>query len=256
VISDHGDRALLVARRGESVRVARVDLVSKRQQPWCDVPLSAFALDFDGSVWYVAREGTLHAIDTTSSGWEHLWQVGEEAARIGAIARNATALSALFLFESLIGSEDDNRSDEVWTFDLPSHRLRGRRQTGANDPAFRGVLSPGGRLAVVDGGDAAIGAVRVLENGAWRPALAPYLGEQRLRMTDDWLLVTREIGDREVVQLLDTARLAPRARVEMQGALRAGGRIDKEHLLVFDDRGRLLVISLRSGSVLREMRLS
>ena len=78
----------------------------------------------------------------------------------------------------------------------------------------------------------------------------PWLGES-------WLVAVEEGDNGPVAHLLDTAQLGTRVRIALDGKdVRLGARLGRERVLLFDSRGRLLVISLQSGSVLRELRLS
>src|SRR5262249_13872112 len=122
VISDLADRAILAARRGEVVRLSRLDIAGKRVQTWCEARVSTFALDFDGLTWFVAREGTLYAIDAIGARWEHLWKVDEERALAIAIRRNAAAMSVWFNLRV------QPMRNEVWTYELPSLTLRRRQE--------------------------------------------------------------------------------------------------------------------------------
>src|SRR5262249_20225992 len=57
VVSDHGDCAIAMARRGEVWRLARLDLLSRHAEEWCEAHVDAFASDYDGSMWFIgARE--------------------------------------------------------------------------------------------------------------------------------------------------------------------------------------------------------
>ena len=79
IASDHGDRAILAAKRGEVCRLSRLDLLGRRVRPWCDARIDHFAPDFDGLTWFASRAGTLYAIDATAPRFEH-WKVDEAGA--------------------------------------------------------------------------------------------------------------------------------------------------------------------------------
>ncbi len=60
-----------------------------------------------------------------------------------------------------------------------------------------------------------------------------------------------------MVHLLDGKGSRPSLQIELGAALRPPGvRVQGERLLVFDEGGRVLVVSLRTGAVLREHRVS
>lgn len=249
VMSDHGDRALLLAGRGETVRIARLDLARRRQQPWCDARFGAHACDFDGSIWHVASGDTLYAIDAAQAGWEHLWQVSEPGATFLAVARDETSLSALLAF--------GGGRNEVWTFELPSHRLRSRVHVESAGRMAAASLSPEGDLVAFKR-ESREGTRFFLHKGHDDILIAsePAKRIREALLTSRWLAAAGSEGDASGVDLFDTATTELRLRVGLLGSERTGCRVRGDHLLVFDDRGRLLVISLRTGAVIRETYLT
>jgi hypothetical protein len=61
---------------------------------------------------------------------------------------------------------------------------------------------------------------------------------------------------RTVIHVLDTGNLADRVRITIDGGKPARVRIQADRLIVFDNGGRVIVVSLSSGGVLREHRLT
>jgi hypothetical protein len=62
--------------------------------------------------------------------------------------------------------------------------------------------------------------------------------------------------DRATVLLIDTAERRVHAQIELERAgQRCDARLAGESPVVFDGHGRLLVVSLASGAVVRELRL-
>ncbi len=137
VMSDNGSRAILLAKRGEAFQLSRLDLRSQRCEPWCNARFDLFAPDFDGLSWFVARGGTLYAIDALASRWEHMWKVDEDAGTIASVRRNANAVSAFFKWK--------DRFAESWTYDYPSLILRDRCQINQGEGEFTSeCVSPSG----------------------------------------------------------------------------------------------------------------
>lgn len=250
VMSDHGDRAILVMRRGESCRLSRVDLLTRQVSRWCDARFDCFATDFDGLTWFVARGDTVYAVSATSERWEYLWTVTEPGARVGALRRDAASACVWYW-----GQE----SGEVWRFELPSITLRDRRQILHADTRFvAGAVSPRGDFVGwgLDGAGALSAWAWV--RGRWQsvPALPKTLPESAY-VTETWFAVPVTHPERTTIHLCDVASRRERARIELEGARRGAGlRFRGDHLTVFDGRGRVIVVSLRSGEVLREHRIS
>jgi len=315
VLSDHGDRAIAVAFRGDEVtRLARVDLVERRARPWCDAKLDTWAANFDGSVWYVAHGGTLFAIDALSSGWDDLFRQEERGASAAAIARDDKSVSVLF-------SRDDavvGGADEVWMFDAASLTLRRRRQV-LRDPAQSVfALSPDGTLASC----AKIGSAKeqnapaeevdpaaehdtweargtVHDGSAWAEtdvvgSLRSDVAFRPLSVSVAWLSFVRVTEHHARIFLCDAASRKHKAVFELAcgiprpgdmrwererfgdsrfagvrfgggparanlgtlaGRARRPGALEEERVLVFDAQGRLLVMSLVDGTILREFRV-
>ncbi|WP_394847020.1 protein phosphatase 2C domain-containing protein [Pendulispora brunnea] len=150
VISDHGDRAILVAPRGETWRLARLDILARKVRPWCDARIDHFADTFDGAVWYVSRGDTLFAIDVLCTDWEHLWEVHDPDFSIRSIGRSPQSVSAYF-------QRRTDLHDEIWTFEAKTHTLRQRAPVNPPSALFRfDAAGPGGACAgwfKVDNGD-------------------------------------------------------------------------------------------------------
>ena len=288
VMSDHGDRALLLAQRGEVFRISRLDLISRRLRPWRDARFDQFAPDFDGLTWFVAREGALYAIDATASDWRHVWKVVEDEALVRQIRRSAVWLSAHF--HSI---REHGLRSEVWTYELPGLVLRRRE----------GALADGENTARLDAGvglGMSLAPLGIAADGAfagWKRMTPPSTGEEggsageliqahgKMKiagkpwvelpfvagsspgapcLAEKWAAAA-DIGRRVVrIQLVDLPGQRPpqdhvsrvRAVIALEMAGSAGIRMQGERMVVFDQCGRLLVLCLKTGAVVREHRLA
>ena len=88
VISDNGDRAIALARRGEVWRLSRLDLIEWRCEDWCDAQIDAFAPNYDGSLWFLGAKGDFYAIDANSKSFEALWRVPDAGNKVLSVARS------------------------------------------------------------------------------------------------------------------------------------------------------------------------
>lgn len=256
VLSDHGDRVILVAPRGEAYRLARLELLTRRVRSWCDAGMDRFAPGFDGSTWLVSRRGALFAIDATSERWEELWTVSEPRSSVSAIQRDARGASAWF-------ERVEDASGEVWTFECPSHTLRQRRPVQAPELVHARVSSAGLLAGWQRQGEESGLLARLHAGDAWKdlPHIAPRPGYPP-DLTDDWVVVPLAGPEGMLAHLHDTSSLQERAMIRLDGLAsradvpRIGLRFREDRLLVFDAWGRILVISLKTGSVIRELRVS
>ena len=119
VISDTGDRAIALARRGEVWRLSRLDLVQWRSEDWCDAHIDAFARNFDGSLWFLGAKGDFYAIDAHSKSFEALWRVPEAGAKVLKVARSESSCS-------FVTASSESSELEEWIYWLPFLALRKR----------------------------------------------------------------------------------------------------------------------------------
>ena len=75
VPAPRGRLMLGAARRDESWRFSKLDLVAGRGRRWIDIAADAFAPTFDGSKLWLARGQTLYAVDVTSDTYRALWHL-------------------------------------------------------------------------------------------------------------------------------------------------------------------------------------
>src|SRR5207237_808248 len=80
--------------RRAATRVARIDLLGRRAEHWCDARIDACAYDFDGALWFVAAHGALLAVDATAAPFGALWRTGG-LGPIAHVARNSARCVAL-----------------------------------------------------------------------------------------------------------------------------------------------------------------
>ncbi len=111
VVSDHGDRAIALARRGDIWRLAKLDFANRRAEPWCDARLDAFAPNYDGALWFASGPDGLLAVETAAAGLEGSWGVSRLPGPTLAIARDAGRCSLVF------GADEEGH--EVWTYRAP-----------------------------------------------------------------------------------------------------------------------------------------
>lgn len=256
VISDLGDRAILVARRGEILRLSRLDVVEGRVRGWCDARVTKFAPDFDGLTWFVARGGAVYAVDATAPKWAHLWKVDEERAFAASIQRNADAMSVLF--DRPAHARGEPRCHEVWTYQLPSLTLRHRVPIHNDDPLgrFLCVIAPSGGALTLREGEGCFTSRLII--GSQKSFSVPSEGTPHgFWLTDSWIAVSGAAENGLDLSLLDRTALQVRAKIRLEGHFENSCRIrlQGDHLLVFD-AGRVFAVSLQTGTVTNEHRLT
>lgn len=251
VISDHGDRAIIVARRGAICRLARIDLVRRKAERWFDARLDYFAHSFDGSIWFVSNERGVFAIDALEDSFTSIWELKEP----DCLAISSSSTSASFL----IGSE-------LWIFDLPSFRLRKRHPLPIDEktvPRYVTLASNGTTLCW-------------LHEDQWQSGKAAFVRAYE----HTWVLLNKLLPDKQVagprVLADETARWGaffhhmPQAmkldvfdlqtqklRLELQldGRFEPCGRFQEGKLVLADMSGRVLVIDVERSRLLNEWRI-
>ena len=115
-------RALLLAHRDETIRVAKLDLSSRQTSLWGDIRADCFADSFDGATWLAASDGRIRAFDMTGGAPSSLWDSGDLGGHASKMAISRASLAVLV--ERRLTNE---AKCESWRFELPSLILRERR---------------------------------------------------------------------------------------------------------------------------------
>lgn len=270
VLSDQGDRALALAPRGEAMRLAKLDFANRRAASWCETHLDACSWSYDGSLWFVAAQGSLFAIDTTAEKFGALWHT-PEVGDVASIERSfqSCAFITRFMVRENFGLRIREKW-ERWQLEVPSLTLR-----------HRTIISDWG--GVIDAGTGPdISAKTVTPDGNWarltggfdKPAILNYNTREieiaketvatiySLQGHPDWwaCFVITQKGEegtpRLELTLIDRAKHQQRLRLALNGARSMQARFSDKHLALCDDRGRLLVFDLERGALEKNFRLS
>ncbi|HEV8580688.1 MAG TPA: hypothetical protein VGX68_16605 [Thermoanaerobaculia bacterium] len=248
VVSDHGDRAIALARRGDAWRLARLDFLSRKAETWCEARLQAFAPAFDGALWFVAGADGLVAVEPAAERFDGSWGVSRLPGETLAIARSSTRCSLAF----------DGDGPEVWTYELPSLTLRRRDSVPPAVGLRRSplmALSPEGMLVETFGGSGrrivlhVQGASRfaVTLRGQGKPAEPAVAG--------DWAALPVHTPEAILIHLVHLPSAAVRAEIALDRAAQVTLRLTPQSLTLADDRGRVMVLDLENGQVRRDFRV-
>ncbi|MFL5351002.1 bpX6 domain-containing protein [Archangium sp.] len=242
VLSRHEDRALALAPRGTLKRVSRLDLVRRRAEPWCDLRADAFAPEYDGSLWFLAVEDTVMAVDALAPEPRALWRVSQVGGHVFAVAAGPSELSFVMLKGDL--------ELERWTYALPDSRLRSRQPLpgGPVEQVRHVSLRMDGELAVL-----APEGVRWF--GPARQELLPQLPETALAglvLGGAWFAVLRRPPEGGAwIRLHERKSGTLLAQFMFEGEHPVGVRFLNGELLLFDAVGRLARVDPGRGEVRR-----
>jgi hypothetical protein len=250
VVSDLGDRAIALARRGTAWRLARIDLASRRAEAWCDARFEAWAPDYDGALWLVVSQDGLVAVDATSRRFDGPWGAPFAGTQVLALARSATRCSLV------TGGEEP----ESWTYELPALQLRNRQDVPI---VARGGVGGPRQLAVAPDGTVAeqwvSAAVLHLKIHGSPLLQVPLPGEDwepgDLALTGDWLVGSARGPGAARVFMIHRGAGRVKAEVLLGRAQRVNLHLQGQNLCLTDDRGRVLVLDLEYGQIRRDLRL-
>jgi hypothetical protein len=265
VISDNGNRAIALARRGEVWRLSRLDLVHWRAEDWCDAQIDAFAPNYDGSLWFLGAQGDFYAIDAQAKGFEALWRVRDAGDTVLSVSRSESNCSFL--------TASNESGLEQWHYRLPLLTLRGRLSPPR--PPDNGIcvrrcdtFSPDG--VYVD--QSFYCTIDASENIVPLPSLSlrvfeGQLARLELSIGDDSCdpLMPEILGKKIVSPVVakDVLRVCVydlqsndvTAQLFLEGATQASTRLTENTLTVADNLGRVFVFDLRRNCTIRNFRI-
>ncbi|HEV2846298.1 MAG TPA: hypothetical protein VG477_15685, partial [Thermoanaerobaculia bacterium] len=238
VISDHGDRALALAKRGGIWRIARLDFAARRGEHWCDAPLEAWAPDYDGALWFVATPRELLVAEVSASSLDGSWGLSHLPGRVLTLARSVNRCSILFSGEEA----------ELWTYELPSLVLRRREVVPSGFGARRShapALCPDGAVAApLPGGPGRNPSVRVYDEGLSEISLPGPGRTGEPAIFGNWIAQAVHEPDAGVVYLIHRPSGAVLGEFALGRAGKIALRLTGQSLTIADDRGRVLVVDL------------
>ena len=245
VVSMHGDRALAVVPRGDATRIARVDVARRRAEPWTEARLVAHARRFDGASWLVALPGAGPA------GSARLALLDCLEPRLVALAQLPVTGTVRALF-----------ADAMPPGSAPS-------------PPAPGARLVSGELDALELRELGLAPLRLARSaqlateGTWGPRVAVALrADEGVDTSPGWVVTWGPVpagdagpGRSPSVQVTAYARdgqtsptALPRLVLTLAGATRVRARLTDDTVVVADDRGRVLVLDLALGAVLRSLR--
>ncbi len=234
VVADNGLRALALARRGEAWRVTPVDPIRRTAGDGVVLRLDAFAPDFDGTLWFVARDDAVMALDVLDPELAALWRLRDVGGPVGAVARARDACLVLV----------DGPTSEIWRLSLPDFVLRARADAAKElgEVTLGAPLSGHGAIVLPCEERSSL-----LFAGA-RPRAA-VLVTGVLAASPAWV-----VSRGETVQVR-TSEGEARADLSLPGAARVAARIQGTLLVLADDRGRVVHFDAQRGAVVRSLRV-
>jgi len=252
---------LALAPRGPDVwRVARLDLVRATATPWCTLRAAAFALEHDGAQWIVSDGDSVRALDVLAAAPRAIW----ERDRLGAIRRVSTSVADRRL--GVLSSEG------AWGYELPAGSepvLRSRTQAllylgeerllADNDVSASGAIIDLAMRVPPGGGTTARASLSVcLERNRDMALAQDRLG--RLCAGPQWIATWGASALEELrtdVTVCTQKPIVERATIRLHGVDPGAVhvRLQPDALVVCDDRGRVVAMSLDTGELVAHTRV-
>lgn len=281
VVSNQGDRALALARRGRIWKMARLDFLNRSARAWCEAEIASAAETYDGALWFVATRdavgnSALMAIDANAPTFRALWDTPNLEGEIEMIRVAPHSCSLLLQgnarppshgFFGLPAAQNAAPKRERWQFQLPDITLRRRDFLPEAPPDATACLISISPLGAI---------LRLVARGENRDSITLFFNERSSDLSetlrgfvlyggahcnDDatWIafLVTPSAAPETAtcVVLMDAKELRVRALLHLHGARAAHLRFGEGALTCADDRGRVLVLDLESGTLRNDLRL-
>jgi hypothetical protein len=262
VIAQDSVRVLTLARRGEALRIGRIDLASRRSDHWGEVRATAYARRFDGQVWAVAsahRSGDgaeLLLLDACDERPAILRQLPLPLLPHGDIAFDDRHCY-------IVGAPRGGLPEQL-RYELPSFTLRSRSPVHLARPfapaVFAGICTAG-EVPVVwerwldpETGHSSVPRFRRGARELVLDASAPDVLPGGMDALGDFAAASGRTAEGVKVLIGNVARQRLAFELELEGASRAVCRLDLEHAVVVDDTGRLLSLDLAHSRCSHDLR--
>ncbi len=246
VLSHNGERALALARRGDVVRISRMDLAANKVTDWLSHPFDAWASQYDGVTWNAVIDNRIVAIDTTQDRLAVVWQVADLPGKVVDFHDDGSRQTILIA---------SGREVEQWRYTLPERRLSQRdvyaRPEGDVASLMAHPLSQVPlQLRYARGKGGAELHVTRPSGTSLTVALGDIDETPLVEINSGWLLVQLHsesgafrclVGDRQVHTIV--------AHLQLDEADHPRLAAHDNHLLLFDRAGRLLDIDTASCAV-------
>ncbi len=244
VLSDNGQRALVLAQRGSVMRLCRLDLTGNSIADWISLPLSFWSGRYDGLHWNVVMNNRLLTIDTSVDKLHVVWQIADLPGRIFAYSESTQAQTLLI---------DASDGIEQWRYLLPARRLNQRDSwsvpdsdvwrmlpvNNADEPAKLYLKSNASSNAVMLAKSSMVASFEV------NTGLSE--DEPIVHLEDGLLFVASTNEEITMWEIRSLAQGKCLLKLALPAADHTRVHVQQEHILLFDRAGRLVEINRQNG---------
>ncbi|MFZ6720043.1 bpX6 domain-containing protein [Undibacterium sp. Ji49W] len=246
VIADNGLRALALARRDTVKRISTLDLVGHQVIDWLSLPLSFWSDRYDGINWNIVMHNKLLAVDTSSTHLTTHWQVADLPGKIIAFVETVNAQTMLIATE---------RELEQWRYLLPKRQLNQRDAWAVPDSdvwkVFPVAISEEPlRLYLMFAKDITSLVVRKFGTSSQHQfTLGKLDSEPEVELKDGYLFVKLFSADETRIMIIHATLNQILANISLSKAVQAHIHVQLNHILIFDQCGKLIDIDRQTGQV-------
>jgi hypothetical protein len=235
VVADSGTRAIAIAPRGQVSRLARIDLIDRRGEHWCDTEIDSAATTFSGDLWLVTRKQQVFAADANSSRWRALWGVDMPVTFIHPhVRRDGTYFSI-----------EDSVSGELWFYEGFTLRQRDVKV----DVEYARIAGSCASQIWVAATDTHV------RGPGWDVPLLFSGTPQDLVASASYIAVSQQGPEGAVVSVIHRGATRIIARLYLDGASDVRTRLADDTLTLADNRGRVATLDLETGALFRDLRI-
>ena len=241
IISDNGNKALLIANRSGYQIVHQFDLRNRSVTYWLDLDIHQWSKSFDGHTWVVSHKDKLFILDTLTSEQSTLWSIKDLPGVITSIVRTKHSFSVCL---------SAKESFEVWVYELPNLYLQERTPHSIEQlqefiPAA--INQYGKIVGIYPEQDNAFGLFKQQDPIDWI-TLGTDNEIQRIVYLDDYIFVSttdNEVTYIDAYPVLNQKIQPSNLSLSFEGAPKLSIRPSDNNLLIHSDAGRVVSINLQ-----------
>lgn len=252
VLSDNGNRAIALAKRGEVFRLSQININERKAAFWVETALDLYAHTFDGANWFVVTGSILSAIDVHSEHFKANWNVADLPGYARSLSRSPQHLSIL------LDSVDDSES---WTYDTTgSIRLRERHYIGPQDDyCIATAVSPSGQVAIFVWDEDQQSMIYALKNKGKTvleiplDSVAGTIGIPDF--SEHWLILPSGNSESVSFNFIHPGYGKNKLVLTFNKTNKIQIKCQTDTALISDSNGRIIAVDLNSGTLIHDIRL-
>ena len=243
VVSQNGKRALVLAQRDQTYRVARIDLLTAHVRDWISLPIRLWSHTYDGVTWSVVLENRLLALDCMQDHLLASWQIADLPGQIVGFAEDG-ARQVLLL--------KNHEGLEQWRYQLPARRLI-QRDSVVIEPDVSYVIPCAGQerpldiILIGERDDLSLIVRKRVHADEFRVSLGAQAQAPKVQTHGAWLSVLTQDAFTARCRVFDLRTGVQKADLALLQADHPQVSLYEQNVVLFDRAGRLIDIDCATG---------